>query len=287
MQAINNSEAKSLEFVARYGLWVRIMNDLGPALNAAQGESPHKVAICSIPKSGTHFVGAFLEKLGFASCGIHIHEKGFTDYRFGSLREKQEEHERMQVFCPLEGLIRLVRNGQFIYGHIACSDEMRRMLSGFKVIFSYRELRTCMVSQMRFYQRTGRRSAKREGWGKAEKVEDVIRGYLKYEATFFLKNRVEPMIPWLCELRSLPVCYEVLMGDHGEQRRQDCIRDLCTFLDMDRDSAKTAFEQAMRSETITRSAVRSRTEDYWNEEAEVFFRQMGGVEMNRKLGFGG
>lgn len=54
------------------------------------GKSRDRIILVTQPKSGTYFIGALLEELGLVSCGVHISETCFTDYRKRTIREMVE-----------------------------------------------------------------------------------------------------------------------------------------------------------------------------------------------------
>lgn len=131
----------------RLGYHPRFMADGAPCAVQEQGISRDRAFVISIPKAGTHLIGAILEALGISSTRLHIDEgwaSDFRNFRKGTLMWKY------QMEMPVLDALRLVQPGQFALGHLPADDGMLRALGGFKKVFMFRELRHAFVSWARF-----------------------------------------------------------------------------------------------------------------------------------------
>src|SRR5581483_9920851 len=81
--------------------------------------------------------------------------------------------------------------------------------------------------------------------------------------------------------------FETLMGDFGKEKQHECMKDLCTYLGTETspDDIANVLSRTIGKRTLTYSGNRSKVEDYWNEEVERWFRKLGGVELNKLLGY--
>jgi hypothetical protein len=265
---------------------VFIRPDLAPALVSAQGTSPVRAVVCSIPKSGTYMYGALLKSLGLADCGVHLREDGFTDYRFSSLEHSRTQHRSLHASCPLETAVSLMHPGQFSVGHLACNDHTKKALQGLKVIFTCRDLRDAMVSQMRFFAKNERGTSVSEGWGRMQDGPEKMLHYIRHHGDFFMETRCASMMGWIGQPGTLVCSFETLYGDNGENARLQLLTSLCTHLGMAIPASPAAlFTTLLGTETITSSGSRTDRSVFWDDRVEDYFRSKNGPAMNRTLGY--
>lgn len=278
----------AMKVAAQHRIRIYLQEDLSPCFKWRRGDTRHRVLICSIPKSGTYLFGALLTKLSVEPCEVHLREEAFTDYRFVSLDEQRSQHKSLDVHCPIASAVPLILPGQFAVGHVVHNSGIKDIFKDFRIIFTFRDLRDCMVSQMRFYAKNKRRTSVSEGWGTWPDGPERMKGYLEHEGEFFLRQRAAPLLPWLDEPNVLALSYEEVMGDYGTAKRQDMLSRLLDFLELPEPGhIEDVLAAVFGTETMTSSGKRTERTSYWDDEVEAFFSSHGGPDMNRRLGYAG
>lgn len=267
---------------------VFIRKDQAPALVLPQGPGNTRAVICSIPKSGTYLYGELLKALGLVDCGVHLREDGFTDYRFSSLDQSRTQHRSLHAECPLTDAVALMHPGQFTVGHLACNDHTTAALAGLRILFTYRDLRDAMVSQMRFFAKNKRGSSVTEGWGALPDSPEKMKQYIRFHGDFFMETRCATMMGWLDHPNVLGCSFETIYGDRGPAARTELLHAITAHLELPAPAhADGLFEKLLGTETITSSGKRTERLVFWDNEVEAYFQSKNGTEMNRRLGFAG
>ncbi len=133
--------------------------------SAAASAAPlHRVLVVSIPKAGTYLVAEVLKALGYRSTGMHLAEAAYSDYNGAGLDEARRNPGRFARSEPLSRSLVRIAAGQFAVGHLPCKEEIVRATASFKRIYLTRELRTALISYMRFMAATGRLGARELSW---------------------------------------------------------------------------------------------------------------------------
>lgn len=276
--------ALSLQRYASLPLPVYLGENGLPSAAAAKGPSPHRVVVCSIPKSGTYLIAEVLQRMGLVSSGLHLRAAGVTDYRFASIQQMREDYMRWDSRLPLADSAQLIRPGQFAAGHVEHNDYTKSILHPFKKVFVFRELRDCLVSWLRFLQDTGRTGRAEDDWKRLpEGPEKMLRFLDALGEKFFVQCHPN----WLDEPEVFAVSFESLYGDYGRDRQVEVLRKLHAFLDLPGKPAAPEqwIDQALERPTKTWSGQRSRRDMYWNDEVEARFGELGGRRLNARLGY--
>jgi hypothetical protein len=254
-----------------------------------QGACAKKVIVLSSPKAGTYLMGGILENLGLTDLEIHLGTSVLTDYRYKSNREKIETAWRLERPIPLDVSASLILPGQFAVGHIPFEPWTYDLLRGFVRILGIRELRSSLVSWVRFeYRRLkadpernpGNRSWVSEDWG-----TPIMRAFLAAEGAWFL-DIVRSVYGWFKEPNTLVFRFEELLGDFGVDAQQRIVARICTALGLNVEMGYPALMKTLGSETQTFSGQRSNLGPFWDACVEDDFRRLGGIELNALLGYG-
>lgn len=277
---------RQLAPAAALPLPVYLTNDLCPATQLAQGTSPYRVVVCSIPKAGTYLVDRLLELLGCVPSRLHLSRWCLTDYRFATVREARVNYERLIRDVPLERAIELHLPGQFSVGHLGCTEDTRQVLSNVKKLFVYRDLRDGLVSYLRFLASTGRGGDATRAWKDLPAGPEKTLRFLDAAGQGYFDMAL-PMIDWLDQPDVFFIEFETLYGDHGEEEQKSLIERLHSFLELpggapDVDRLRPSL---IGSPTMTWSGGRVARETYWNDEVEERFVAFGGLAANRRLGY--
>jgi hypothetical protein len=244
----------------------------------------NKVIVCSVPKSGTYFLGHILTRLGMRDTKIHVHLRSFTDYNEVDLETARKKASQLSVEEPLEKSLRRIGPGEFAVGHLPI--ETVHLLRDFRVVFIYRNVRDILVSFCRWIADTGRWPD--EGaWRELPDGPDRLLGFLEIHGTK-LRKLIDSPAAWRSQQNITQVSFEELMGDYGSTVAAAAMRRIASTLAMSTYSdgqLLDLLEQSKASETITRSGGRSVRATYWNEVVEREFARRGFAAINTRLGF--
>jgi hypothetical protein len=243
-----------------------------------------KAIICSIPKSGTYLVGAILQRLGLRDTRQHLHLRGFTDYNNVDLETARRKPDELSVTEPLEATLRRIASGEFAVGHLP--SNMAPLLGDFKVIFVYRNIRDILVSFCRWTADTGRWTDD-GAWRRLPEGPERLLGFMRTHRKN-LRKWIAAAATWKSEPSITQVSFEELMGDDGSAGAAAAMRRIARALEVGPFTDAELLEhlaQAKETETITRSAARSKRESYWNEAVEREFVRCGFAAINTRLGF--
>jgi hypothetical protein len=246
--------------------------------------------LTSIPKAGTYLFGEFIKNLGFVDAGIHIEGRGgasFTDYRFIPLHEARQNPHLPTQSSPLAETLELILPGQYVVSHLQITDDLpAAALSGFKLVFAYRNLRDCLVSLLLFLERTA---------GGAAALAPLARIVDKPGKTLYLLGRHGRH--WLDEVALimniqnrgdvLRLKFEDATNADDARVRTRLAHQVTAFLGIDLDAMASAriLLQTLEAQTLTKSAGRTSIDAYWNAEVEREFARLGGCDLNRQLGY--
>jgi hypothetical protein len=253
-------------------------------LNINSEINEDRIAVITIPKSGTYLLGAMLSKLGYNNCGIHAANWGFADLRFGSKKEILNTMHSRNFTIKFEDYIDLICPGEYVLSHLPANEQTEILLHDFKKIIAIREIRACIVSFMR-YTATHNFSTHCFEWKEMPENPEKMLTFLKTEGeNFFLL--ATPVIGWLQKPNVCVLKYEELMGDMGELGIKQALQRIYSFLSVpDTISLTFNLDEILAVDTITKSDKRSFVSPYWNDDVEALFVELGGQLLNDKLGY--
>jgi hypothetical protein len=270
--------------------WVKDCKDAGfpvymnlgaPSFARDEVAGLNRTVVLTIPKSGTYLIGAYLKKIGLIDTGVHLDDVGFTDYRNRSIQEMVESYRDFRRIYPLDRAAKLLRNGQYAVGHIGFNEKTMRDLSEMNLIFVSRELRSALISMMRWLSRPGRGEASE--W---KDIEDDRRRLIE-----FMSECGENLLSWYARIVGwrdfrgvFSVQFEHLLTADLRAEVAFEIAGRCG-LHISKDAACEAIDGVINQPTKTWSGMNSKIEDYWSEGAEDIFLSIGGSELNKRLGY--
>jgi len=250
-----------------------------PSFSPVSISGKPRVLVVSIPKSGTYLIAAFLKELGLIDTGVHLTDDGFTDYRNKSIPDMIAKYREFRKLYPLSQALDLICEGQFAVGHLKCAAQTVAATSGFTILFTQRELRSALVSMMRFMCRPGRG----EDWLWKEFRDPRLRllGFLRERGSEVMAW-FESIIRWSSQPGVLNVQFEELI-----EGNQDLARLVSKKVDTEEPESQAgkALMRVLGQPTMTWSGRISDTQAYWSEQAELLFQELGGPKLNRRLGY--
>jgi len=242
----------------------------------------HRVLVASFPKSGTYLIAETLKQLGYYWTGMHLFDAGYTDYSTATLDEARSDPTRLHCNEDLNIAVKRIGPGSFAVGHLGCKESVLNRTDGFKRLFLHRELRTCLVSWMRFYTKTKRLAVEDEAWFSITEPREQFFAFLRARGEFLVEHRFRPMVGWKFYPGTLAIKFEDLIDSEG--RASQAIEEIARFLDAPITNGNDIIQRSLSTDTITRSPSLTRLEEYWSSEAEEWFINQNGPEINRRLG---
>jgi Sulfotransferase domain len=243
-----------------------------------------RVIVVSIPKSGTYLVAEILKALDYRWTGMHLAETAYTDYSGSALEEARQDPGRFARSEPLSVSLGRIHDGEFAVGHLPFKDDVVELTRPFKRLFVTRDLRLALVSYMRFLHSTGRLGARHLPWYSIPDERQRCLAFLHSTGPYMLKRFYEGMVGWSRLDGTLHVRFEDLTGEAGQATR--VIESIAAFLGIENCDAPRVLSASLASETITKSDGLTRLEDYWSDQAEKRFVEIGGLELSARLGAG-
>ena len=292
LEADNYCISAEFSLIAGKYLPVYIDKELCPRYKLDRSSVPHRIFILTIPKSGTYLITRILTNLGIVDCGVHIATDHIQDNRFADEMVLRLQAWKYIVWIPFDISTRLVDRGQFAFGHIPYYSDGDKLISDFKKVFSFRELRDVIISLVRYYDSREQNYAKPERKRLYEQFKAAPMGNEKFKAWYEMWGKeyavlIRHMFTWKERSDVFQVKFETLMGDDGRETQLLLLKELCGFLDLSVTDAEIdkAIKDSVGAHTLTYSGKRSSYSEWWNEELEDLFIQYGFKELNRLYGY--
>jgi Sulfotransferase domain len=242
----------------------------------------NRILVVSLPKAGTYLVAEVLKALGYGWTGMHLAEKAYSDYKGADLDEARNNPGRFARHELLEQSLSRIGAGEFAVGHLPCKAEIISATASFKRLYLTRDLRTALISYMRFMQATGRFGAKDLPWYPIPDPRQRLARFLATTAPNLLARLYAGLSGWLQMPAVMHVRFEDLM--HDPETALGVVESIAAFLGVASCDPSDILQKSLASQTITKSEGLTRLDDYWSPEAEAQFVAIGGPELNARLG---
>lgn len=256
------------------------------AFKLDQGDCNERVFVLSIPKSGTYLVAALLERINIINAGVHLWEDGFHDYRNRIIPEMVHKYKNFAVNLPLNKSLDLLLPGQFSVGHLAHTENNCEALKDFKLFMTIREMRSVLISFMRWYSNEGRGEQHGQEWKSIQDKKDRMYCFLSLFIEELLSWSKE-IIGWVEYSKVQQIKFEDLLGDFGYERQISVVEHILDYvgLEKDRGTAEVILKDVINKPTKTWSGKRSDLSEYWSDRCEDIFISFKGSELNEALGY--
>ena len=256
------------------------------SLSPLSGQGVHPVFLITQPKAGTYLVARLLTKLGLVNTEIHAERFGFSDYRHKSIDEMREDYLKFTTHIPIEVSAGLVAPGQFSVGHLPHGDHSVNATLHMRRILLIRNARDALVSFMRFSEIPGRAEQMPKSWMNQLNGPDRLAAFLDLWGGT-LVSFMRTILGWLNERNVLVARFEELMGDAGLAVQQQVLEAIAEHVGAktSQDLVSLFVNDVVGKPTKTYSGARSETRRYWDERVEARFIEIGGLDLQRDLGY--
>jgi len=260
-----------------------LTNDYAPLFLLEHGKNQNKAIVISIPKSGTFLVAELLRFAEFVMVRMNVRKNSLRDFRWCDLNDTKNLDQPF----PLEIVVKMITSGQLIAGHVEYEDYTKKVLKNFRKIFTYRNLRDCLVSNMIHVERWGVQMDDREMLRKMKPGPTKLLEYMNTTTMNYFLNNTKKIIGWHHDNDAFKISYEELMGDYGKERRNQILSNLFHFVDknIDKNDLDDIINSTFVKDTLTKSGERTNINEYWNEQVESKFCELGFNQLNHQLGY--
>ena len=237
---------------------------------------PCRVLVITQPKAGTYMAAEIFRQAGFHHTFLHLGARGLQAYDGRYLEESLLHPRRFDVACGIEESRKLVRLGEVAVSHIPHTSTLQEQLRGFKIVHIKRELRSMLRSWARMLLHTGK-----SGQGITELIRTAgIAGYVRHHGEKRIKNALA-----INEWSKCPNVFSIKMEQVLAEPRESIIAMLNHVDYNPGTEVLEIWERVKRAETLTKSSEFPGLR--WTEKEETEFREIGGPEANKKLGYEG
>jgi hypothetical protein len=244
----------------------------------------NKTFIISIQKSGTYLLSEILGNIGYNKSLIHLNKKLSNlhqKYDGGDIEKSRTNFRAYNFELDPEKIINSLNNNEFAVGHLYFSEKAKKLLKKHKCIFTIRNLKTALISFMKWKQESLRiYDIDKKTWMSREDDKEKFFYYVKvYGKNYF--NTCKQILPWINE-NLLVVRYENLI-DPNKNESELCI--IADYLDVNLSYPKEILRKSFEKKTITKSSTKTELSTYWSNSTNELFGILGGNELNKKFGY--
>jgi ubiquinone/menaquinone biosynthesis C-methylase UbiE len=245
-----------------------------------------KVAVCTVPKSGTYLISNFLKEIGLQDSFKHYNDEEYSDYSGASLKHARSTPEDFRVIEDFEQGVKEIRDNEFFVGHFSTSNRIH--IEDFKQIFLYRNLKDCAVSFCFWTYHTGRwqKNEKDKSWREISDKSDFVALFLE-EHGKSLKILFEKTVKWHKENNVLKICFENLVGDSGRNKQIDEFKKITDYLkiEISKIELETKIANTLNKKSLTKIAQKKNYKKYQTKRFNKILNKLGILKLNKNLGF--
>lgn len=273
----NYAKAMASGVLRRSGLQLRRVSKHNRHDRICDIALPHhstpRVIVNTTPKAGTYLFASIVEELGFHHSHLHLGDEKLQAYDRNLLDEGLRNPRLFDVHLPLSESRNLVRSGELAVGHLAYSPEREREFSQFKMILVMREVRASLISFARMLAFSGKSGSEIATKIKREGVAPFLE--LRGKARL---QQIEKIVAW----RDCPqVC--LLKFEDLAENPSAVVEKIAKFLNLSGIEPNSVYEKACNKATLTKGEKYPQV--IWDDRAERLFTELGGRELNSKLGY--
>lgn len=241
-----------------------------------------KILINSIPKSGTHLVDRTLQEIGFISSYIHLGNGHVDDNRGISDAEIHRGPGNRRILCSPSALCDLLAPGEIAMGHIDDLRELNKIRNnGITIINCVRDLRDALISRYHFSKtRVPSDSSTDKLWRTLPAPSDFI-GFLiaRFPDDITVAKEVARSIIHLGGPR---IRFEDLIAGILQPSVSAMLDEIEPRLSS---AFQVALSKSINAHTATLSSKRADYKEYWDDDIQCYFDEMGLTALNNALGY--
>ncbi len=254
-------------------------------------ERLNSVLVISNPKSGTYFTGAILNRLGLVDTRIHFLRSLciLDDYRqIDAAANAGVENPAARAHCcfyHVSQLVNLIRPGQFAVSHLLPNKRDIRALANTKKLLVFRELRSAIVSYIRYNIKSGFAHRDKRSWADMPQSADRTVAAWDTVNEIIIKEARQRQ-KFALTANTLPVSYEELVGDFGPETQLACYQNIVRLAcrtEPEGFDYEDLISQTLNKNTFTFSGKRSDCGVAWDQRCERLFLDSGGEEVNKDM----
>ena len=270
------------ETLHRLSFPVHLAKDGTPVLVDGGRSGVPKFLLISIPRSGTHLAAELLRAVGLISAGLHLSADGkpntVQDRRFFLPTPTGSGWKNYDL--SLAEIIRLMRPGQFVQGHIPFSPDLTAAVDRVAVVYVDRNLRDVLISSMRFIEQLAASGVPFVGldtsWCGASDTRTKLTQYLRSFGPG-VADSIESISPW----QALPEAFTLEFDRIAKPRHVgdaiEHLRELTEFIGIEQNEDQLAevLKSRVGAQTATWTGRLSNFQELWSDEAEQVFNEIG------------
>lgn len=248
-----------------------------PSFMGVEVSNLPKVVLITIPKSGIYLMGAYLKRVGLISSGAHLDDVRFSDYRDKEISQMVGSYKNFWKIYLFGKSIKLLRPRVFSLGYVGFNSQNISDLAGVNVVFATCEIRAVMVPIMRCLSRSARSE---DSHGKSIESNQERPVALVHESDHHLVGWFNAIAGRSDDQHALAVLLEDLTSSGCA-----CQLAMRVGINMAPEQANEMLDDVPDMPTKTWSGKRVELQEFGSDEAEVLFREIGGIELNSRLGY--
>jgi hypothetical protein len=249
-----------------------------------------KIFILTVPKSGTYFLGAIFDKLGFERSPVHGLSDGYADWRGLSTEQRAKQSSEYQVKMPFTTQYHLVQPGQYLMSHINNEEVINflRKQNFDQVLFTVRDLRSVFISSLRHLLFLHNKKIFGQVIAETYCTTAQLQEYfLNPPDIFFLTVHTARLAAKLINDKSVNiniVRYEEVVS-HDRDKMSNSLKAISKVSGCTQEEVFQAVENSEGKETWTFFNEHSDPQRIWDEATEALFKNHGLDVLNEKLGY--
>ncbi len=271
------------EKLHRLSFPVFLEEDGTPVLFGGGRAGAPKFLLISVPRSGTHLAAELLRALGLVFAGLHLSADGTPgtaqDRRFFLPTLTGSDWKDYELSLP--EIIRLMRPGQFVQGHIPFSPDFSPFPDRVAIVYVERNLRDVLISSMRFVEQLNASGVKlpeelEVGWCGTPNTPAKFIRYLRSFGVGVI-DLTESISPW----QALPQAFTLEFDRIAKPvHLDDAIVHLCELADFigieqSEDRLLEILDSRVGATTATWTGKLSDFHEFWSDEVEQVFDELG------------
>ncbi len=230
--------------------------------------------IISQPKAGTYLCAEYLKLMGLRATNWHLFKNAYTDYDGVPFDDARTKPKQLLVKKKISDSVAMIDEQHFAVSHLGFSGMTENLLRPFKKVILVRELRTALVSLMRWTKE--HRRGGYGTWADQATPQNQMVKFLQQRGTRQLQKFYSPVARWHGRPGTCTIRFEHLRQEIGVLR-------LCEFVDCRSMDPAHILREGLGTETLTKMS-KDETE-YWSPAAEDWFRKSIGPTINEHLGY--